>query len=88
MSELKHKRVLVKFSGESVAGNDEHGIDPTILDDMAASVKSCKDIGAEIGIVIGGGNLFRGEKLNKAGMDRVAGDHMGMLSYCYEWNCF
>jgi len=80
MSELKHKRVLVKFSGESVAGNDEHGIDPTILDDMAASVKSCKDIGAEIGIVIGGGNLFRGEKLNKAGMDRVAGDHMGMLA--------
>ena len=80
MSELKHKRVLVKFSGESVAGNDEHGIDPTILDEMAASVKSCKDIGAEIGIVIGGGNLFRGEKLNKAGMDRVAGDHMGMLA--------
>lgn len=80
MSELKHKRVLVKFSGESVAGNDEHGIDPTILDGMAASVKSCKDIGAEIGIVIGGGNLFRGEKLNKAGMDRVAGDHMGMLA--------
>ena len=80
MSELKHKRVLVKFSGESVAGNDEHGIDPTILDDMAASVKSCKDIGAQIGIVIGGGNLFRGEKLNKAGMDRVAGDHMGMLA--------
>ena len=66
MSDLKHKRVLVKFSGESVAGNDEHGIDPMILDDMAASVKSCKDIGAEIGIVIGGGNLFRGEKLNKA----------------------
>ena len=62
MSELKHKRVLVKFSGESVAGNDEHGIDPKILNDMAASVKSCKDIGAEIGIVIGGGNLFRGEK--------------------------
>ena len=80
MSELKHKRILLKFSGESVAGNDEHGIDPKILDNMAASVKSCKDIGAEIGIVIGGGNLFRGEKLNKAGMDRVAGDHMGMLA--------
>ena len=80
MSELKHKRILLKFSGESVAGNDEHGIDPKILDNMAASVKSCKDIGAEIGIVIGGGNLFRGEKLNKAGMDRVVGDHMGMLA--------
>ena len=80
MSELEHKRILLKFSGESVAGTDEHGIDPKILDDMASSVKSCKQIGAEIGIVIGGGNLFRGEKLNEAGMDRVAGDHMGMLA--------
>ena len=80
MSELEHKRILLKFSGESVAGNDEHGIDPKILDNMADSVKSCKEIGAEIGIVIGGGNLFRGEKLSEAGMDRVAGDHMGMLA--------
>ena len=80
MSETEHKRILLKFSGESVAGNDEHGIDPKILDQMANSVKSCRDLGAEIGIVIGGGNLFRGEKLNEAGMDRVAGDHMGMLA--------
>ena len=71
---------MLKFSGESVAGNDEHGIDPKILDQMADSVKSCRDLGTEIGIVIGGGNLFRGEKLNEAGMDRVAGDHMGMLA--------
>ena len=80
MTEVKHKRILLKFSGESVAGSDEHGIDPKILDQMAESVKSCKSIGTEIGIVIGGGNLFRGEKLNQAGMDRVAGDHMGMLA--------
>ena len=80
MSETEHKRILLKFSGESVAGNDEHGIDPKILDQMADSVKSCRDLGTEIGIVIGGGNLFRGEKLNEAGMDRVAGDHMGMLA--------
>ena len=80
MPETEHKRILLKFSGESVAGNDEHGIDPKILDQMADSVKSCRDQGTEIGIVIGGGNLFRGEKLNKAGMDRVAGDHMGMLA--------
>ena len=72
MPDLKHKRLLVKFSGESVAGDDEHGIDPKILDDMAASIKECKDLNAEIGIVIGGGNLFRGEKLNQAGMDRVS----------------
>ena len=80
MPETEHKRILLKFSVESVAGNDEHGIDPKILDQMADSVKSCRDLGTEIGIVIGGGNLFRGEKLNKAGMDRVAGDHMGMLA--------
>ena len=80
MSETEHKRILLKFSGESVAGNDEHGIDPKILDQMADSVKSCRYLGTEIGIVIGGGNLFRGEKLNEAGMDRVAGDHMGMLA--------
>ena len=80
MPETEHKRILLKFSGESVAGNDVHGIDPKILDQMADSVKSCRDLGTEIGIVIGGGNLFRGEKLNKAGMDRVAGDHMGMLA--------
>ena len=80
MTNLKHKRILVKFSGESVAGDDEHGIDPKILDQMAQSVKVSKELGVQIGVVIGGGNLFRGEKLNKAGMDRVAGDHMGMLA--------
>ena len=80
MSNPKYKRLLVKFSGEAVAGNDEHGIDPKILEQMATSVRDCKELGTEIGIVIGGGNLFRGEKLSKAGMDRVAGDHMGMLA--------
>ena len=80
MSNPKYKRLLVKFSGEAVAGNDEHGIDPKILDQMATSGRDCKALGTEIGIVIGGGNLFRGEKLSKAGMDRVAGDNMGMLA--------
>ena len=80
MSNLKHQRILVKFSGESVAGNDEHGIDPKILDQMASSVASCKELGAQIGIVIGGGNLFRGAALSAAGMERVTGDHMGMLA--------
>ena len=65
MTTLSYKRLLVKFSGEAVAGDDEHGIDPKILDQMAASVKDCRDLGAEIGIVIGGGNLFRGEKLSQ-----------------------
>ena len=80
MTSLSYKRLLVKFSGEAVAGDDDHGIDPKILDQMAQSVKDCKELGAQIGIVIGGGNLFRGDKLCKAGMDRVAGDHMGMLA--------
>jgi len=80
MTSLTYKRLLVKFSGEAVAGDDDHGIDPKILDQMAQSVKDCKELGAQIGIVIGGGNLCRGEKLSKAGMDRVAGDHMGMLA--------
>ena len=80
MTSLSYKRLLVKFSGEAVAGDDDHGIDPKILDQMAQSVKDCKELGAQIGIVIGGGNLFRGEKLSRAGMDRVAGDHMGMLA--------
>ena len=80
MSNLSYKRFLVKFSGESVAGKEGIGIDPKILDEMAASIKVCKDLGAQISVVIGGGNLFRGEKLSKVGMDRVAGDHMGMLA--------
>ena len=80
MLEAKYNRVLLKFSGEAVAGDDDHGIDPKILDQMAQSVKVSKELGVQIGVVIGGGNLFRGEKLNKAGMDRVAGDHMGMLA--------
>jgi len=80
MPESKYNRVLLKFSGEAVAGDDDHGIDPKILDQMAQSVKVSKELGVQIGVVIGGGNLFRGEKLNKAGMDRVAGEHMGMLA--------
>jgi len=80
VSKLEYKRLLVKFSGEAVAGKESQGIDPKILNNMANSVKLCKDLGTEISIVIGGGNLFRGEKLSKAGMDRVAGDHMGMLA--------
>ncbi len=80
MSQNIAKRILLKYSGESVAGDHKQGIDPKILDDMALSIKSCKNSGIQIGVVIGGGNLFRGEKLSKAGMDRVAGDHMGMLA--------
>ena len=61
-------------------GDDGFGIDPSILDRMALEIKELIDMGVEVGVVLGGGNLFRGAKLAKAGMNRVVGDHMGMLA--------
>ena len=78
--QLPYKRILLKLSGEALMGNESFGIDPTVLDRMAAEVKAVRQLGAQVGIVVGGGNLFRGERLAKAGMNRVAGDHMGMLA--------
>lgn len=79
-TELPYKRILLKLSGEALMGNESFGIDPTVLDRMAAEVKAVRQMGAQVGIVVGGGNLFRGERLARAGMNRVAGDHMGMLA--------
>ena len=76
----KNKRILLKLSGEALMGAEAFGIDPSILDRVAAEIKVIIDKGIEVGLVIGGGNLFRGEKLANAGMNRVAGDHMGMLA--------
>lgn len=75
-----YKRILLKLSGEALMGSESFGIDPKILDRMALEIGQLVGIGVQIGIVIGGGNLFRGEALSKAGMDRVTGDHMGMLA--------
>ncbi len=74
------KRILLKLSGEALMGADSFGIDPSVLDRIAAEVKELIEANVQVGIVVGGGNLFRGEKLAKAGMNRVAGDHMGMLA--------
>ncbi|TQV86643.1 UMP kinase [Aliikangiella coralliicola] len=74
------KRVLLKLSGEALMGAEPFGIDPSVLDRIATEIKHLVERGVQVGIVIGGGNLFRGEKLAKAGMNRVAGDHMGMLA--------
>jgi uridylate kinase len=74
------KRILLKLSGEALMGAESFGIDPSVLDRIAAEVKELIERDVQVGIVIGGGNLFRGEKLAKAGMNRVAGDHMGMLA--------
>ncbi len=75
-----YKRVLLKLSGEALQGDEGFGIDATILDRMAQEIKELIDMGVEVAVVIGGGNLFRGAGLAKAGMNRVVGDHMGMLA--------
>ncbi len=79
-SELKYKRVLLKLSGEALMGISQFGIDPTVLDTLAKQVAELIAIGVELALVIGGGNLFRGKALFKAGVGRVTGDHMGMLA--------
>jgi uridylate kinase len=75
----KYQRILLKLSGEAL-GQDGIGIDPKVLDRMALEIGQLVGIGVQVGLVIGGGNLFRGAELNAAGLDRVTGDHMGMLA--------
>ncbi len=76
----KYNRILLKLSGEALMGSEGFGIDPKVLDRMATEIKEILALGVQIGLVIGGGNLFRGEGLAAAGMNRVVGDHMGMLA--------
>jgi len=78
--EKKYKRILLKLSGEALTGEVGFGIDPRVLDRMALEIGQLVGIGVQVGLVIGGGNLFRGAALNAAGLDRVTGDHMGMLA--------
>jgi uridylate kinase len=75
-----YKRVLLKLSGEALMGSEPFGFDTKVIDEMAAQVSQLVTEGLQLGMVIGGGNLFRGQALAKAGMNRVAGDHMGMLA--------
>ena len=77
---MQYKRVLLKLSGEALMGNRQYGIDPDRLAEYAEEVKSVIDQGVEVAIVIGGGNIFRGVAGASRGMDRVQGDHMGMLA--------
>lgn len=76
----KYRRILLKLSGEALAGSEGFGIDPKVLDAMALEIGQLRGIGVQVGLVLGGGNLFRGKALNEAGLDRVTGDHMGMLA--------
>ena len=77
-----YKRVLIKISGEILAGEQGFGINYSILKPIAEELKQLKSLGVQIALVIGGGNIFRGEEASQQGMDRVSSDHMGMLATC------
>jgi uridylate kinase len=80
MSDLVYRRVLLKLSGEALLGDADYGIDPKVLRRIATEIQEVTALGVQLGVVIGGGNIFRGEGLARSGMDRVTGDHMGMLA--------
>ncbi len=77
---MKYKRILLKLSGESLMGQKQFGIDNNVLTNYAAEIKSVVDLGIQVAIVIGGGNIFRGIQAAEGGMDRAQGDYMGMLA--------
>lgn len=79
-SPLQYKRILLKLSGEALLGEEPFGIDPNIIRRIALEVQELVKLGVEVGMVIGGGNLFRGKKLEKAGLGRISADQMGMLA--------
>ena len=75
-----YKRILLKLSGEALMGNQQFGIDPKRLEQYTHEIKATRELGIEIAIVIGGGNIFRGVQAEESGIDRVQGDYMGMLA--------
>ncbi|MBT8132279.1 MAG: UMP kinase [Gammaproteobacteria bacterium] len=79
-AKLAHQRVLLKLSGEALLGNEDYGIDASVLMRVATEIRDVAELGVQISVVIGGGNIFRGAGLARSGMDRVTGDHMGMLA--------
>ena len=80
MAEATYQRILLKLSGEALLGDEDYGIDPVIIDRIANEIREVLNTGVQIAIVIGGGNIFRGKGLAESGIDRVTGDHMGMLA--------
>jgi uridylate kinase len=80
MNAPRYRRILLKLSGEALMGKENYGIDPAVLGTLADEIIEVARIGVQVGVVIGGGNIFRGAGLAAAGMDRVTGDHMGMLA--------
>ncbi|HEY7888246.1 MAG TPA: UMP kinase [Steroidobacteraceae bacterium] len=79
-TKARYSRILVKLSGEALMGGSDYGIDPAVLKRIAGELQEIVGLGVQLAVVIGGGNIFRGAGLARAGMDRVAGDHMGMLA--------
>ena len=79
-SPILYKRILLKLSGEALMGDFDYGIDPKVINRIATEISQVRDLGIQIALVIGGGNIFRGAGLSESGMDRVTGDHMGMLA--------
>lgn len=79
-SPVRYRRVLLKLSGEALMGELDYGIEPKVIQRIAAEIATARKTGVEIAVVVGGGNIFRGAGLARAGMDRVTGDHMGMLA--------
>jgi uridylate kinase len=77
---MKYKRILLKLSGEALAGEQHHGIKPEILKQYAQEIKQVVDAGVQVALVVGGGNIFRGSQAEAAGVERVQGDYMGMLA--------
>jgi len=75
-----YKRILLKLSGESLAGKEKYGLQSSVLEHLVSEIKKITEMGVEVGIVIGGGNIFRGLSDNARAMDRVTADHMGMLA--------
>ena len=80
MANTTYKRILLKLSGEALLGEEDYGIDPIIIDRIATEIFEVLNTGVQVAIVIGGGNIFRGAGLAESGIDRVTGDHMGMLA--------
>jgi uridylate kinase len=80
MSAALGQRILIKLSGEALLGNADYGIDPLMLKRVAGELRDVQQLGNQVAVVVGGGNIFRGAGLARAGMDRVTADHMGMLA--------
>lgn len=77
---LKYKRILLKFSGEALMGDGDFGLDAETLKNVVGQVKALRELGVEVGVVVGGGNIFRGAQIQDSGIQRTTGDHMGMMA--------